>query len=334
MRVTIASAHRYADLARLWYRVVARDLVPALERAGADVEVVLFRDEAPESFPATWFEGAALEAPSPSCRDFIEFYDVVLRETDADLVLFVDADVFLFDGDWAAAHLALFEDPSLAAVSLLARTDQPGVFALLARVAAYRTLPAPALAPSYERLSAWPDAINRQPGDRAAIALRAAGRRIREVPAGEAAGHLADFHATTAVRATRERVGPLLGARFEHLVAGRLYLSMGAYDNVLLGSLYRELYGEVFAAGPDGAHLSGSVTVEELRAAFADIRAREALSHLAGVLARSRRALRRLAAHEGVRVEIPSVLPAGRTLAARSREAARRLLAGAEAAAR
>ena len=184
VKLTIASAHRYPDLARLWYRTVARDVVPAFRRAGAEVSVVLFRDAAPGSFPAAWFEGAILDAPSAACRDFIEFYDAVLR-TGADLVLFVDADVFLFDGAWAASHLALFADPALAAVSLLSRTGQPGVFALLARVSAYRALPAPALAPSYEGLADWPNAVNRQPGDRAAIALRAAaGSASRRFPRG------------------------------------------------------------------------------------------------------------------------------------------------------
>lgn len=326
MKVTIASAHRYPDLARLWYRTVARDLAPALRRGGAEVSVVLFRDAAPDSFPAAWFEGATLDAPSDGCRDFLEFYDRVLLAADADFILFVDADVFLFDGPWAASHLPLFEDPRLAAVSLLARTDQPGVFALLARTAAYRTLPAPALAPSYERLEDWPDAVNRQPGDRAAIALRAAGWRIAVVPAREAAPHLADFHATTAVRATREKLGPLLGARLDALVTERLYLAMGACDNLLLGAFYRALYGEPFAAGPDGAHLSASATEEALRAAFAGVRSREERARLAGVLGRSRRALFRLAAHDGIRVAVPRLLPARQEAVGRIGDAARRLL--------
>jgi hypothetical protein len=330
VRLTIASAHRYPDLARLWYRTVARDVVPAFRRMGADVSVVLFRDAAPESFPGAWFEGATLDAPSPSCRDFLEFYDAVLLR-EADVLLYLDADLFLFDGGWAASHLPLFDDPTLAAVSLLARTDQPGVFALLARAAAYRALPAPALAPSYERLADWPNAVNRQPGDRAAIALRAAGRRILEVPARDAAAHLSDFHATTAIRITRERLGPLLGPRLDALIAEKLYLSMGACDNVLLGALYRALFGEPFAAGPDGVHLSGSATEETLRKAFAAITSRSDLARLAGVLARSRRALERLAAHEGVRVEIPRVVPRGRELSARGVAAARRILGRARA---
>jgi hypothetical protein len=323
VKLTIASAHRYPDLARLWYRTVARDVVSAFQRAGAEVSVVLFRDAAPGSFPPEWFEGAVLDAPSAGCRDFIDFYDAVLLG-DADFVLFVDADVFLFDGAWAASHLALFTDPALAAVSLLSRTGQPGVFALLARVSAYRALPAPALAPSYEGLADWPNAVNRQPGDRAAIALRAAGWRIVEVAARDAAPHVADFHATTAIRAAREKLGPLLGPRFDALVAGKLYLSMGAYDNLLLGSLYRTLYGEPFAAGPDGVHLSGSATADALREAFAGIRFGGALARLAGVMGRSRRVFERLAAREGVRVEIPRLLPVVREVSARVAVAARR----------
>lgn len=325
MKLTIASAHRYPDLARLWYRTVARDLVPALRGAGAEVSVVLFRDAAPDSFPPAWFEGALLRSPSASCRDFIEFYDTALLG-DEDFVLFVDADVFLFDGAWAASHLAAFADPALAAVSLLSRTGLPGVFALLARAAAYRSLPAPALAPSYEGLADWPTAVNRQPGERAALALRAAGWRIAEVSARDAAPHLSDFHATTAIRVTRERLGPLLGPRFDALVTERLYLAMGAYDNLLLGSLYGALYGAPFAAGSDGVPLSGSATVETLRAALAAVRSREALARLVGVFARSRRALERLAAHEGTRVDVPRVVPAGREVSARIGGAARRLL--------
>ena len=326
MKLTVASAHRHPDLARLWYRTVARDVVPAFRHAGADVSVVLFRDATPDSFRKEWFEGAILESATAACRDFIEFYDAVLL-ADADFVLFVDADVFLFDGAWAASHLALFADPTLAAVSLLSRTGQPGVFALLARTAAYRTLPAPVLAPSYEGLDDWPRAVNRQPGDRAAVALRAAGWRIDDVSARDAAPHVADFHATTAIRVTRERLGPLLGPRFDALVAEKLYLSMGAYDNLLLGSLYHALYGEPFAAGPDGVPLSGSATAGALREAFAEIRSREDLERLVGVLRRSRRTLLRLAAHDGVRVGIPRVVPARREAAARLGNAACQLLA-------
>jgi hypothetical protein len=146
------------------------------------------------------------------------------------------------------------------------------------------------------------------------------------VPARDAATHLSDFHATTAVRITRERLGPLLGPRLDALIAEKLYLSMGAYDNLLLGSLYRVLFGEPFAAGPDGVHLSGSATEEALRQAFAAIASPGDLARLAGVLGRSRRALERLAAHEGVRVRIPRVVPAGRELSARALTAARRIL--------
>ncbi len=333
MKLTIASAHRYPDLARLWYRTVARDVVPAFRRTGAEVGVVIFRDAEPNSFPPGRFEGATLVAPSAACRDFIEFYDDVLLG-DADFVLFVDADVFLFDGAWAASHLARFADPALAAVSLLSRTGLPGVFALLARTAAYRALPAPALAPSYEGLADWPNAVNRQPGERAALALRAAGRRVEEVSARDAAPHVADFHATTAVRVTRERLGPLLGPRLDVLFGEKLYLSMGAYDNLLLGTLYRTLYAEPFAAGPDGVHLSGSATADALRAMFAGIRSHDAMARLVGVLGRSRRALSRLAAHEGIRVDVPRVVPAGREASARFGDVARRLLGRSGAAAR
>ena len=108
---------------------------------------------------------------------------------------------------------------------------------------------------------------------------------------------------------------------------------MGAYDNILLGALYQALFGEPFAAAKDGVPLSGSVTAEALREAFASIRSREAFESLESVLRRSRRAACRLAAHEGVEIEIPRVLPTGRVLPARLRATARRLLGGAAMAA-
>ena len=127
---------------------------------------------------------------------------------------------------------------------------------------------------------------------------------------------------------TRERLGPLLGARFDALVAERLYLSMGAHDNLLLGCLYRTLFGEPFAAGPDGVTLSASATAGALRDVFAAMPSGPEFETLVGVLGRSRRALERLASHEGVRVDVPDVVPTGRAAAARVGRAVRRLLGG------
>lgn len=327
MKVVVASAHRYPDLARLWFRSVARDLIPALKGAGADVEVLLFRDTTPEGFEPRYFPGATLLAPCFEALDFIAFYDAAL-ERPGDILFLLDADVFVLDGHWVASLLGHFEDPTVAAVSLLRRTEQPGVFALLARCEAYRALPAPVLAPSYEGLERWPRAVNRQPGDRAAMALRARGKKIVEVSPAVAASRLADFHGTTVVRASREIFGGLLGLRFDALFAEKPYFAMGAYDNLLLGSLFRAVFGAPFAAAPGGAHLSGSATPEDLRDALATIHDRTLFARLVTYFERSDRALTRLAAREGLTpgaLHVPRVLPRGRVLEARAWAAARRL---------
>jgi hypothetical protein len=153
VRVILASAHRYADLARLWYRFALRDLAPALRATGAEVDVVLFRDGAPDAFDPRDFPGATLLAPGPGARDFLEFYDAALRR-EGDVLFLLDADLFVLDGAWAASFLSRFEDPSVAAVSLLRRSEQPGVYALLARTSAYRALPQAVFAPSRTNRSA------------------------------------------------------------------------------------------------------------------------------------------------------------------------------------
>lgn len=324
--VLVAGAHRHADLARLWYRSVARDLLPAFERIGVRAEAVLFRDTDPNSFPARWFEGATLDGPRSGARDFIEFYDSLLERTPADFVLLLDADLFLLDGDWAAAHLPLFADPALAAVSFLRRTPQPGVFALLLRRSAYAALPPPVFSPAYERLDAWPRAVNLQPGDAAARALRSSGRRIHDVPPAEAGARIADFHGTTVIRVSREIAGGLLGERFDTLISEKPYFARGAYDNLLLGTLYRSLYGAPFAPGPDGVHLSSSATPEVLRAALSCIENRTSLSRLVDYFDRSDRALSLLAAREGVTLAVPRVLSGRKRLEARAWGALRRAL--------
>jgi hypothetical protein len=327
LKVVVASGHRYPDLARLWFRSVARDLIPALKGAGADVEVLLFRDTTPEGFEPTYFPGATLLAPCFEALDFIAFYDAAL-ERPGDILFLLDADVFVLDGHWVASLLGHFEDPTVAAVSLLRRTEQPGVFALLARCEAYRALPAPVLAPSYEGLERWPRAVNRQPGDRAAMALRARGKKIVEVSPAAAASRLADFHGTTVVRASREIFGGLLGLRFDALFAEKPYFAMGAYDNLLLGSLFRAVFGAPFAAAPGGAHLSGSATPEDLRDALAKIHDRTLFARLVAYFERSDRALTRLAAREGLTpgaLQVPRVLPRARILEAHAWAAARRL---------
>jgi hypothetical protein len=322
VRLVLASAHRYADLARLWYRFALRDLVPALRAAGADVEVVLFRDATPDAFDPRDFPGATLLAPGPPARDFLEFYDAALRR-EGDVLFLLDADVFILDGAWAASYLACFSDPSVAAVSLLRRTKQPGVYALLARSSAYRALPAPALAPSYEGLdTAVP--VNRQPGDRAAISLRSRGLTILDVPASEASGRVADFHGTTVLRVSREIFGESLGARFDALLSEKPYFAMGAYDNLLLGALHRAVFGTPFAPDAHGAHLAGSATEESLRAALARVSDRTALARFLAYADRSNRAAAGLFAKERLPFAPPRILPRPRAWEARAWGIARR----------
>jgi hypothetical protein len=322
VRVVLASAHRYADLARLWHRFAARDLAPALRAAGAEVEILLFRDGNAGSFHPPDFPGVTLLTPGPGARDFLEFYDAALRR-EGDVLFLLDADLFVLDGAWAASFLARFEDPSVAAVSLLRRTEQPGVYALLARTAAYRTLPAPAFAPSYEAPGS-PDAVNRQPGDRAALALRAGGQTILDIPASEAEGRISDFHGTTVIRASREVFGAALGERFDRLLAEKPYFAMGAYDNLLLGALHLAVFGVPFAADAKGRHLAGSATEECLRAALGRVTDRTVLARFLAYADRSNRAVAGLFAREGLPFVPPLLLPRRRTWTARAWGFARR----------
>jgi hypothetical protein len=305
----VASPHRYPDLARLWYRALRRDLLPALAGAGFAVSVRIFRDGHGADFDPRDFPGVSLDAPRPAARDFVEFYDAVLAASAEDYLFFLDADVFFLDGGWPASHLAAFDRPEVAAVSFLRRGPLPGVYALLCRGADYRALPRPALAAAYEGLASWPRAVNRQPGERAALGLRAAGREIVE-PAG-AAAHLADFHGTTVVRAAREVFGAVIGERrFEQLVGERRYFAMGAYDNLLLGALYQQVFGEPFAAAA-GRHLAGSLPAAGLARALAQVEDPDRRAVLTDYFRRSDRAIARLAAREGVELELPRMVQEG-----------------------
>ena len=306
MRLLIASAHRYPDLARLWYRVVSSEVVPAFRAKGLEVEVLIFRDAHEEAFDPQLFRGAVLDAPRPAARDFLEFYDAALTLGHG-FILFLDADVFLLDGKWAADLFDRFEDPEVAAVSMLRRTAQPGMYALLLRAATYRALPAPVLACRYEGLGGDAPPVNLQPGDHAAESLRSAGSRILHIPAEEAERRIADFHGTTVVRASRELFGIFNEGRFERLGGDKRYFAMGAYDNMLLGELYRELYDEPFASEPDGTHLAGSVTAAALRKHLGRSRDPRLLIRLYWYFERSRGVLARLAAHEGISVRPPRV---------------------------
>ena len=320
MKVVVASAHRFPDQARLWIRFVGRDLVPALRGAGAEVEVLLFRDAPPEGFEPRLFSGATFLPRSFEALDVVEFRERAL-ERPGDVLFLLDADVFVLDGAWVASLLGHFEDPTVAGVSLLRRGTLPGVVALMARCAAYRALSAPVLAPSYEGLERWPHPTKREAGDRAALALRARGKKIVLVSPADAAPRLADFRGATAIRTAREVYGAALGPRFETLLATEPDFAEGAYGNILLGALFRAVFGMPYAAAggplpfaaPDAdQHLSGSATPEELRAALATIDDRKALQRLAASFEASDGALAHLAAREGLTrgaLRVPPVLP-------------------------
>ncbi|HZF07965.1 MAG TPA: hypothetical protein VFE33_04155 [Thermoanaerobaculia bacterium] len=301
----LASPHRYPDLARLWYHAVRRDLLPALEAAGFAVEIRIFRDGHAAEFAPGWFPGAVLAAPGPGVRDFVEFYDAALAES-AGWLFVLDADLFFLDGAWPVSYLSAFDRPEVAAVSYLRRGALPGVYALLCRAAPYRALPAPVFAASYEGV--WPGGVNRGPGERAALALQAAGREIVEAADPEA--HLADFHGTTVLRASREIFGGVIGERrFEALVGEKRYFAMGAYDNLLLGTLYQAVFGEPFAAGSAGEPLAGSLPAAGLARALAQVTDPARRSALRAYFQRSDRAIARLAAREGIELALPRVIP-------------------------
>ncbi len=311
MLLTLASPHRYPDLARLWLRSVQRDLLPALRRQGLDVQLIVFRDGRKDGFGEEHFPGVLLDGDRPQARDFVEFYDAALQQA-GDFLLLLDADLFILDGHWAASFLQSFDDPRLAAVSMLRRTEQPGVYALLCRAEAYRSLAPPVFAASYEGVGSWPDSVNRQPGDVAAIRLRRQGWKILDVDPSEAQQRLADFHGTTVIRASQEHFGSVLDqARFEQLVSRKRYFAMGAYDNALLGAVYRRVFNASFAAGPQGEHLGGSLTLPALRRALEAVDDPDTRAELHQYFRRSDRAIRQLAARESVEVQFPSLLPKG-----------------------
>jgi len=312
-RLLLAGCHRYADLARLWHRAVRRDLAPALESAGLEVEVAIFCDgggiEIDGAFDPALFPGARLVPPGPGARDFVEAYDRLLGEA-RDFLFLLDADVFFLDRDFPASLLPSFSRPEVAAVSYLRRNRLPGVYALLARAETYRALPPPVFAARYEGLARWPQALNLGPGEAAATALRARGFSIVEAEPEDSAAHLADFHGTTVLRVARAAFAAAIGEpRFTALVGEKRYFAMGAYDNLLLGALYQALFGEPFASGPAGEPCAGSLTADALREALGQIEEPERRRTLAGYFARSRAAIARLAAREGVELALPAVIP-------------------------
>ena len=307
--VCIAGPHRYPDLARLWVRAVLRDVVPPLKSAGWSAEVRIYCDSGLGAFPREWFEGVTLEGPRPDVRDFVEFYDAALSY-DFDYIFFIDADLSFVDGAVIAQRLSSFGASDLSAISFLKRAALPGVYAILCRREAYAALGPGALGATYENLDQWPDSVNRGPGECAALALSSRGQRVIDITT-EAQPSIADFHGTTVIRASREMFANVIGEeRFEDLISGKRYFCMGAYDNLLLGSLYNKIFPGPFAAGPSGEHMTGSATETALRRILRRIEDQKLVTALSNYFKRSNEAILRLARREGLEHQFPAVIPA------------------------
>lgn len=308
-RLLIASPHRYPDLARLWHRVVLRELVPAFERLRLAVEVNIFCDANADQFFPKQFPGVRFTRTSPTMHDFMEFYDATLFAP-CDFVLFMDADTFPLDGAWAASHFAAFTDPKVAAVSYVPRKGRPAIFALLCRVESFRALPPPVLACRWEFPATWPAADNLQPGDFAARELAQRGQAIVNIAAEESARHAANFRGTTGLRAFREHANRAASDEvfLRSAKESPLFL-IAAYDNLLLGCLYESLYGESFALDAAGRPFGSSLSLAELKHALAQIQDAQQLNTLRERFAQSRLNIHRMAALEGVELSIPPVSP-------------------------
>ncbi|HET6843449.1 MAG TPA: hypothetical protein VFK06_17485 [Candidatus Angelobacter sp.] len=305
----IASPHCFADLARLWHHFVLHNLVPAMSHHGLRVTVLIFCDANSEEFNPADFPGAQLCFPGPQKRDFLEFYDFALGQ-ECDFLLLLDADAFIFHGDWAASCLQRFEDPAVSAVSLVPRKEEPAIYALLCRSAHYRELDAPIFPSHYESVEAWPKATNLQPGDFAAKRLLAADRKIVSILAEESERNAANFHGTTVVRICRNLFGRIIGdEQFEALIQRERYYMVGVYDNVLLGSFYERLFGLPFAPDASGNSLGGSMSLSALRRILKNIHAPQQQHTLREWFERSNMAILRMAAREGIDFTIPPIIP-------------------------
>jgi hypothetical protein len=306
-RLLIASPHRYPDLARLWHRFVLRELAPAFTRFDLDVEMNIFCDANADQFSPYLFPGVVLSESGPGMRDFMEFYDAALNR-ECDFLMFLDADAFFLNGDWACSHFEAFNDPNVAAISFVPRKGAPAIFALLCRAETYRALPLPVFACRYEFPEIWPRGVNLQPGDLAARELIQSGKTIINVSEDESAKHIAMFRSTTGIRSTREYMTRAAGHQvFQQFVAQNPAYLIAAYDNILLSRLYERLFGEPFAPDFSGTVLGGSMTIPELRRAIKDLRDPERLTKLRDGFRRSEQSILKMAAREGVELSIPSV---------------------------
>jgi hypothetical protein len=308
-RLLIASPHRYPDLARLWHRVVMRELVPSFAALQLDVEVNIFCDDNAEQFEPRHFPNVRFTRSGPGMRDFMEFYDATL-EAACDFVLFLDADTFILDGRWASSYFSRFDDSSVAAVSYVPRAGEPAIFALMCRVEAYRALARPTLACRYEFPEIWPNGVNPQPGDVAARELAKAGKSIVNILEEESMRHVVNFRSTTGVRSSREQVTSTAGDAvwWKMVCLFPEYLG-AAYDNLVLGCLYEALYHQTFAPDSEGTPLGSSLTIAEIRQAVGEIRDAGQVDALRRRFQESDANIMRLAGREGVELAIPRVFP-------------------------
>ena len=312
-RLLIASPHRYPDLARLWHRFATRELVPSFAALHLDVQVNIFCDANAEQFDPQHFPNVRFTRSGPGMRDFMEFYDATLQAP-CDFLLFLDADTFILDGDWASSYFSSFDEPRVVAVSLVPRDGVPAIFALLCRVESYRALAPPVLACRYEFPEIWPRGVNLQPGDFAARELARAGKIIVNIGEEESSRYIANFRSTTGLRSSREQTTLAAGNSVFWKMVGMFpeYLS-AAYDNLLLGCLYESVYHQPFAPDSAGAALGGSLTVVELRQALNEVHDAGQLDSLRRGFRQSHDNILRLARREGVELAIPSVLPEAST---------------------
>lgn len=307
-RLLIASPHRYPDLARLWHRLVTRELVPAFARLPLEVGINIFCDANANQFHQNLFPGVRFSSTGPGMRDFMEFYDATLN-AQCDFVLFLDADTFLLDGNWACSYFEAFENPNVAAVSFVPRRETPAIFALLCRAESFRALPTPALACRYEFPENWPHGVNLQPGEFATRELIKRGKIIVNIAAEESSRHAANFRGTTGFRSSREHTTQAAGERvFLQSVGEYPAYLIAAYDNVLLGCLFESLYHEPFAPDRAGTPLGGSLTVADLGQVLKGVQDSERRALLRERFKRSEQNILRMAAQEGVELSIPFVL--------------------------
>jgi len=241
----------------------------------------------------------------------MEFYDFALHQQ-SDFLLILDADAFLFDGDWVARYLKAFDDPDVAAVSFVPRKGAPAIYALLCRTADYLALESPVFPSRYKSPQHWPRVADMQPGDYAAERLLTLGKKIINVDERESERHVANFHGTTALRICRSLIGNAIGkCQFEDLVKRERYYMVGAYDNALLGSLYELIFQEPFAPDASGRSLGSSMTIPDLQRLLNEIESADHRKLLASWFGRSNKAILEMAKKESLNFVLPEIVPPG-----------------------